>query len=41
LLKEPEERVRELQDDEADSLDAAMRDDYAPFFDFVRATGLR
>jgi integrase len=40
-LKEPEERVRELQDDEADRLDDAMRADYAPFFDFVRATGLR
>jgi integrase len=40
-LKEPEERVRELQDDEADRLDDAMRQDYAPFFEFVRATGLR
>lgn len=40
-LKEPEERVRELQDDEADRLDDAMRGDYAPFFDFVRATGMR
>jgi integrase len=40
-LKEPEERVRELQDDEGDKLDAAMRADYAPFFDFVRAAGLR
>jgi integrase len=40
-LKEPEERVRELQDSEADALDAAMRDDYAPFFEFVRATGMR
>jgi integrase len=41
LLDEPEERVRELQDDEADRLDAVMRDDYAPFFDFVRASGMR
>jgi integrase len=40
-LKEPEERVRELQDGEADALDAAMRDDYASFFEFVRATGMR
>lgn len=40
-LKEPEERVRELHDNEAAALDDAMRDDYAPFFDFVRATGLR
>jgi integrase len=40
-LKEPEERVRELHDDEADRLDAAMREDYGPFFDFVRASGMR
>jgi integrase len=40
-LKEPQERVRELQDDEADRLEDAMRGDYGPFFDFVRATGLR
>src|SRR5262249_18569428 len=41
LLKVPAERVRELSDDEADKLDAVMRDDYAPFFDFARATGMR
>jgi integrase len=41
LLKEPEESVRELHDHEADAFDAAMRDDYGPFFDFVRASGLR
>lgn len=41
LLIEPEERVRELQADEADALDAAMRDDYSPFFDFVRDSGMR
>jgi integrase len=40
-LKEPEERVRELQDSEAEQFDAAMRSDYQPFFDFVRATGMR
>jgi integrase len=40
-LKEPPERVRELQDDEAGRIDAEMRADYEPFFDFVRATGLR
>jgi len=40
-LAEPSERVRELSDDEADRLDAAMRDDYAPFFAFARASGLR
>jgi integrase len=41
LLKVPAERVRELSDDEADRLDAAMRADYAPFFAFARASGLR
>ena len=41
LLDEPVERVRELQDDEAAAFDDAMRDDYGPFFAFVRASGLR
>jgi integrase len=41
LLPEPLERVRELQDSEATALDRAMRDDYGPFFEFVRASGLR
>jgi integrase len=41
ILKEPKERVRELHEDEAERLDAAIRDDYAPLFDFVRATGQR
>ena len=41
LLKVPTERVRELSDDEADKLDAVMRDDYRPFFNFARASGLR
>lgn len=41
LLPEPVERVRELQDDEAAAFDEAMRDDYGPFFDFVRTSGLR
>jgi integrase len=41
LLPEPVERVRELQDDEAAAFDAAMRTDYEPFFEFVRASGLR
>jgi integrase len=41
LRPEPVERVRELQDSEADALDDAMRADYAPFFDFALATGLR
>ncbi|WP_456628957.1 tyrosine-type recombinase/integrase [Bradyrhizobium sp. URHC0002] len=41
FLKEPEERVRELQDHEGDAIDAAMRDDYRPLFDFVAASGWR
>jgi integrase len=41
LLPEPEERVRELQNNEAAAFDDAMRDDYGPFFAFVRASGLR
>jgi len=41
MLPVPDERVRELSDDEADRLDAATRDDYAPFFAFARASGLR
>jgi integrase len=40
-LKEPKERVRELHQDEAERLQAEMRDDYAPFFDFIGASGLR
>jgi hypothetical protein len=40
-LKEPKERVRELHQDEADRLGAKMRDDYAPFFAFVAASGMR
>jgi len=41
LLAEPLERVRELQDDEATAFEQVMRDDYGPFFEFVRASGLR
>lgn len=41
MLKEPEERVRELVGDEGARLKSATRDDYAPFFAFVHATGLR
>src|SRR5262245_31622981 len=40
ILDEPQERVRELVGDEGDRLDAATRDDYRPFFEFVRETGL-
>jgi integrase len=41
VLKEPQERVRELVGDEGDRLEAATREDYAPFFAFARASGLR
>ncbi len=41
LLPEPLERVRELQNDEVAAFDDAMRADYEPFFEFVRASGLR
>lgn len=40
-LHEPQERVRELQDSEADALDAAVRKDYEPWLRFARLTGLR
>jgi integrase len=40
-LPEPQERVRELQDNEAAAIEAAIRDDYMPFFDFVRTSGFR
>lgn len=41
FLPEPEERVRELQDEELAAINAAMRDDYAPFIAFALSTGLR
>ena len=41
MLAKPEERVRELHDDEAERIEAAMRSDYEPFFAFVRASGMR
>jgi integrase len=41
FLPEPVERVRELQDSEASAIDEAMRDDYGPFFDYARASGMR
>ena len=41
MLPVPSERVRELSEDEADRLDTHVRDDYAPFFEFARATGWR
>ncbi len=41
ILKEPEERVRELLMDEGERLDAVIRDDYKPFFEFLAASGFR
>lgn len=41
LLTEPVERVRELQESEADALDESMRADYGPFFEFARMSGMR
>jgi integrase len=41
VLKVPQERVRELAEHEAEQLEAATRDDLAPFFAFARASGLR
>jgi integrase len=41
FLKEPQERVRELKPDEAEAIDAEVRDDYAPLFAFARDSGLR
>src|SRR5208337_156759 len=40
-LKEPQERVRELHVGEGEALDAAAREDYAPWLAFARLTGLR
>lgn len=40
-LEEPRERVRELDTDEGEALDDAVRDDYAPWFEFARLSGLR
>jgi integrase len=41
VLKEPQERVRELAEHEAEQLQAATRDDLVPFFAFAHASGLR
>ena len=41
MLAKPEERIRELHDDEAERIETAIRADYVPFFAFVRATGMR
>lgn len=41
LLAEPQERVRELHQEEGDALDGAIREDYAPWLEFCRLTGLR
>jgi integrase len=41
LLDEIDEHPRELEPGEAERIEAAVRDDYAPLFTFARATGLR
>jgi integrase len=41
ILKEPQERVRELQGNEGQRLVAATRNDYQPLFEFAHVTGLR
>jgi integrase len=41
LLPEPEERVRELRQEEAAAIEASIRFDYGPFLEFARATGWR
>ena len=40
-LPEPQERVRELVGDEGERLESVTRNDYAPFFAFAKASGLR
>ena len=40
-LKEPKERVRELHEGEGEALDAAIRDDYRLWLEFVALTGMR
>lgn len=40
-LEEPEERVREFYEGEAERLTEETRDDYAPILAFARATGFR
>lgn len=41
LLREPTERIRELQVHEGVALDANVREDYAPWLEFARMTGRR
>jgi integrase len=41
MLREPQERVRELRADEAERLEAAARFDYEPFLNFAKASGQR
>lgn len=40
-LKEADERVRELNPDEGEALEAAIRPDFAPWLEFARLTGWR
>jgi integrase len=41
MLKEPQERVRELHAGEGERIEAATRADYLPFFAFLEASGVR
>jgi integrase len=41
MLREPQERVRELRADEGDRLDENIRADYEPFLSFARPSGQR
>ena len=41
MLREPQERVRELKADEAERLEEAARSDYEPFLNFARASRQR
>ena len=40
-IAQPQERVRELVGDEGDRIEAATREDYAPFLEFAMVSGLR
>jgi integrase len=40
-IPEPPERVRELVGDEGERIEAATREDYAPFLTFAKVSGLR
>jgi hypothetical protein len=41
MLREPQERVRELHRHEQEALERSIRSDYRPWFDFLRISGRR